>query len=108
MALYRCMSGGGTKTAVGTATLSTTGTTEINIGFKPKYLAENHGAQMASTASGNNYDERVSTTQATNGTTLYNLGGTSNGSIRAITDTGFIMNKVGSANYTFCRYFAIG
>lgn len=110
MALYRCLSGGGTKTATGTYTASTTAQTTIDLGFKPKQLTITafEGSSLKGIYS---YDENVSTTtQAVAGSTSYlgqgNLGTTSAGRIYSINSNGFTVNKSNAART--CHYFAIG
>ena len=91
---------GGVKYASGTFQGSTSSTTHINIGFKPKKL---HIYGNYSTASYNYqyaYDEDVSTTQYlfSGGTTpsVENFNTGSNNRIKSIDSDGFTMEKQGS------------
>jgi len=114
MALYRCMtSGSGVKYASGTLQGSTSSTTHINIGFKPKklhiygnYSTNSYNYQYA-------YDENLSTTQYLSNMastpSVENLGSGTNNRLASIDSDGFTMEKQGSgvAGKTFC-YVAIG
>lgn len=110
MALYRCLSGGGTKTATGTFSTSTSTQTTMNIGFKPKQLTvlvfEGNTKRAI-----HSYNADVSTSNysvAGNATYLgtANLNTTTSGRIYSINDNGFTMNK--SSYVGTCYYFAIG
>lgn len=118
MAFYRCV-GEGTKTATGTATLSTSGSTTVNLGFKPKYL-------VTITYSSNNkavfcvYDSSLSDSSiyrgamntSTNSAQRISLpvseSSSTSACISSITDIGFTMTKSSSTYGTNCYYFAIG
>lgn len=120
MAWYQTnIGGGGTKTATGTATLSTSGPKTVNIGFKPKFLAtltylSNTKVVFCV------YDSSISTTTifrgAINGSTTSAVTGTmpvaysssTAATINSLTDTGFIMNQSTNTYGTNCYYFAIG
>lgn len=110
---------GGTKTATGTVTLSTSGTKTVDIGFKPKFLAtltylSNTKVVFCV------YNSSISTTTvfrgAINGSTTSAVTGTmpvaysssTGAAINSLTDTGFIMNQSTNTYGTNCYYFAIG
>ena len=110
---------GGSETATGTTTLSTSASTSVNIGFKPKFLA-------ALTYASNTkivfcvYDSSLSTTiifrGVINGSTASAAALTmpvaystsTPAAINSLTDTGFIMNRTSNTYGTDCYYFAIG
>lgn len=101
------------KVAIGSATMTTSASTTVTLGFKPKYLA----CRITNASQGNFvvnvYDERHSTTASVNaGTSSYlanvNLGNTTQNRITSITDTGFVINKSSQSGYLVLEYFAIG
>lgn len=113
MALFRCGSGSSVKYKTGTFNGSTSGTTKITLGFKPKNL-NIHPATVNETYNYQyTYSEDVSATQYefSGGTSsaFEALGGTTNNRLKSIDDDGFTMNTMGSAivNNTW-YYFAIG
>lgn len=110
---------GGTKTATGTATLSTSGSTTVSLGFKPKYLAtitylSNTKAVFcvydSSLSDSSEYRGAVngSTTSAQRLSLPVSYSSSTATSISSITDTGFIMTQSTSTYGTNCYYFAIG
>lgn len=102
------------KVAVGSATLSTSSTTTINLGFAPKYICYRTTNSNQSAYTVFVYDERFSTTKQQ--LTSINLslstenisGNTGANRISSITSTGFVVNKVSSSTYQYMYYFAIG
>lgn len=99
---------GGSRSASGTYTSSTSDKTTINLGFRPRYLCivgTHSGGQMMI------YDERISdSTFRFAGTSTYaqsrNLGASTNYNLYSIDSTGFTVNKT-TTSYTY-DYFAIG
>lgn len=108
MAFYRC-NGGGEKVAIGSFSWSTSGSTTIDLGFKPKYLCVRDNT---SSPAANIYNSDISTTSfiyAGGGTytTTKNLPSTVARQLYSINDTGFTINRTatsGAVGY----YFAIG
>lgn len=96
---------GSANYAHGTFTTSTSTTTKVTLGFKPKTLAVMIVNNM------NLYDESVSTTQFKFSTpnvylTNVNLGSTTGGRLKSIDNDGFTVN---STSYAFtCYYHATG
>ena len=108
MALYRCLSGGGTKTATGTFTWSSSNQVSVNIGFKPKYLCVRNSATVMII-----YNQDLSTTsyQFSNNSqysTSVNFGTTTAGRLYSISDSGFTVNKFTGTSGSTGYYFAIG
>lgn len=106
MAYYRA--GGSEKVASGTAATSSSSSTTITLGFKPKYIATVLGT--ASTASMNIYNEDLSSTTAkyagsSTYASRYTIGNTTSYRITAINDDGFVM---GTTNGNDLYYFAVG
>ena len=97
---------------VGTFTASTSTTTTVDIGFKPKYLMVMN-LNSSNTGGTNVYDEDAlgankilsATTQVY--VTNRSLPSTTLNTIASISNTGFTYNKV-SSGYTTGYYFAIG
>lgn len=97
----------------GSVTLSTSSTTKVTLGFKPKYLAYRITNNSESNYVMNIYDERYSTSASINagtGTYMTNvaLNGTTQNRLKSIDSDGFTINKTGSSSYTKLEYFAIG
>lgn len=97
----------------GSVTLSTSSTTKVTLGFKPKYLALRITNNSESNYVMNIYDERYSTSASINaGTNTYMtnvaLNGTTQNRLKSIDSDGFTINKTGSSSYTKLEYFAIG
>ena len=96
---------GSGKYAHGTFTTSTSATTKVTLGFKPKSLAIRISANMQF------YDESVSTTSfkfATNNVYLTNtnLGNTTTGRLQSVDNDGFTVNKSGGVVTGY--YSAVG
>lgn len=107
MAYYRA-SGGSEKVASGTVATSSSSSTTITLGFKPKYIATVLGT--ASNATMNIYNEDLSSTTAkyagsSTYSSRYTIGNTTPYRITQITDTGFVM---GTSNGSDLYYFAVG
>lgn len=107
MAYYRA-SGGSEKAASGSVTLSTSSTTTVSIGFKPKKLTVRQGTNTVGI-----YDEEYSTTKyfrANTGAYLgaIDLGTTSANRLYSINDDGFTYNKSNSSSNVDLYYFAVG
>lgn len=106
--------GGGWNVKIGFVRLSTSTTTEINLGFKPKYICLTGINSSNVPASCNVYNEdAMGSSKAYNAgsgayVTQYTLPDTANYRINSITSTGFIMNKSGSSSIVNYYYFAIG
>lgn len=110
--LYTNVQVGGGKVATGYIAGSTSSTTTVNCGFKPKYIC------VENKSTGNNfavsiYDETVSTTQirqASNSSYVgkVTLPSTTTNGFNSVTDTGFILNKISSSSWPGYYYFAIG
>ena len=99
------VSSGSANYAHGTFTTSTSTTTKVTLGFKPKSLAVMIVNNM------NLYDENISTTQFKVSTpTVYltnaTLGNTTSGRLSTVDNDGFTVNKTSSA-FT-CYYHAVG
>ena len=95
----------------GTFTASTSTTTSVTLGFKPKYLAV-YFPISSSARTMWIYDERISTSQYVLGSSsvyasLSNIGSTSNYRLYSIDSNGFTCSKIGTAGVT-AYYFAIG
>lgn len=111
---YACTSQPAVAKAGVVSSLSTSGNTSINLGFKPKYIAYTYTNSAFSTLHAIGiYDERFSTSQffqATNGNYMrkVNLGGSSFGQIYSIDSNGFTVTKAFSTNANYLQYFAIG
>ena len=117
---YKITNGGGyvyassglKKVKTGTFTTSTSGTTSVNCGFKPKYFAiEMDGISSSGAHSMYIYNETFSTTQyyianASNYPVVRSFS-TSNNMLNSVTNTGFIINATTSSSRT-ARYFAVG
>lgn len=94
--------------------LSTSTTTEVNLGFKPKYICLTGMNNSNTPASCNVYNEdAMGSNKAYNAgsgayVTQYTLPNTANYRINSITNTGFIMNKSGSSSIVNYYYFALG
>lgn len=101
---------------VGSATISTTGTTTITLGFQPKYICYRVATSSTSTDVGvlYVYDERYSTTKQLLSSAAAYLqaetisGNTGNNRMSSITSTGFVVNKATNSSRTHLDYFAIG
>ena len=97
---------------VGAFTASTSTTTTVDIGFKPKYLMVMN-LNSSNTGGVNVYDEDAlgANKSLTATTAVYvtnkSLPSTTLNTIASISNTGFTYNKV-SSGYTTCYYFAIG
>ena len=96
----------------GSATLSTSTTTTITLGFTPKYIcyrvANNSNPYVLAC-----YDERFSTTKYLAGTTAgsvtqVSVGTTNAFGLASISSTGFTVNKAASSATTSLQYFAMG
>ena len=116
MASLPMVASGGSKVAVGTFTASLSGTVSVNLGFQPKKLVV-WNIQNDNTMDGGKgmclYDDSFPTNNFFLASDAYNLtkkswGTTETYALNSITSTGFVMNKVTSANYTTWHYFAIG
>jgi len=112
MALFRT-GGGGAKVKTGTFTTSTSATTSVNCGFKPKYLAievdgqTSSGTHMlwiynADTSTSYSYYASASVYPSTR-----SLPSTANNTLASIDSNGFTFNLTSSRART-ARYFAIG
>lgn len=101
------------KVKTGTFTTSTSGTTTVNCGFKPKYLAiEIDGTSSSATHMLWIYNEDTSSSSAYYASaSVYpstrSLPSTANNTLASIDSTGFTFNLTSSRART-ARYFAIG
>lgn len=113
MALYRTGGANGPKVAVGTFTASTSAKTDVDIGFKPKYLCiRQYGSSASTLYIDYIYDERYSTTAyqlAGTSATLTSkpIGESNNNRLYSINTNGFTVNAA-SSGYVNFAYFAIG
>lgn len=109
MAFYRASGGdGGGKVAFGTFTPSQSDNTEINCGFRPKYVCCSDATQYRRT---HIYNSDFSTSQiwsafSTRYSTLVPFPQSAINALGDITDNGFVYNKA-NAKYTV-YYFAVG
>ena len=117
MGLYKCGSSGGTKAAIGIVTGSSSSTTKVTLGFKPKQICIVQCSNSSSIPiTGIVYDERYSTTKFVRVTqstayTDFSLGNSSgNNGLLSIDNDGFTFQKFTSSSLTnaYLRYFAIG
>lgn len=86
------------RTASGSVALSTSTSTKVTTGFRPKYVM---AYSSSNPSQGLCYNEDVSTTQFrcfnSTGNANYNLGGSTNNFLYSINDDGFTINKASSA-----------
>ena len=111
---YACTSQGATSKA-STFTPSTSATTTVSLGFKPKYLAIIRPSSSTLADGGacriDVYDETLSTSfhyyaAGSSYGKIYKLSDTTTDHLNSITSTGFVMNKV--SNNQLWNYFAFG
>ena len=113
---YLYASSGLGKCKVGTFTASTSSTTTVNVGFKPKYLLVQAINSAGTYFNICTYNEAVSTSNVYYGykttsisANVLSLGSTNiNNTITAISSTGFTYNKCSTNYNTTMNYFAIG
>lgn len=112
MAYYRA-SGGSEKVASGSATITNSSTTTVNIGFKPKKLVVNQVSSSQTLFVLCVYDEDFSTSKFTrSGGSVYlgwnDLGTSNTNRLYSINNDGFTYNKTNNSTYATLNYFAIG
>lgn len=106
-ALFRCGSGS-QKVKTGTVTLSTSSTTKVTLGFKPKYLCAYSTSAYYSniwldTMASNKYIRSTSS-----GPKMEDWGDNYTGGLVSIDNDGFTLRKSNSTGGLTYQYFAIG
>lgn len=114
MAYIRCgtVAQSSDKVKTGTFSSSTSGTTTINCGFKPKYvaIAGNYGTTLQMSTYNSDYSTSKIYRANSNTTSGYAqtaaIPNSTSAIINSITDTGFTVGR--TANAVSYNYFAIG
>lgn len=97
------------KLTSGQIHLSTSASTNIDCGFKPKVVNILMGSSYTSVGGVQlDYVESISTSNQWVSGNSYALPTTTNNRIGSINENGFTLTKVSSASYSYCTWYAIG
>lgn len=105
--------GGGAQVAVGTFNTSTSGTTKVTLGFKPKYLALTMSPTSFDTTPtlltiyNEDFDANACMVSVSTGLTRLALPSTQTNRLKSIDNDGFTYNQMSASGGTYGRYFAI-